>query len=584
MTVPPNSNGSRFGATVSGPSDAPAFIASVIQNLTSNNGNVGSDSFDSGLSQDEDASKLEFQQQDNSGNSVFNFAVARVRLLGKAAATARSVRVFFRLFQAQNSVSDFNENTTYRLASDGLLFGHKIPRLGVQNDQNGSPEYVTVPCFASPRIVLVDPTKSMDDQDDPPNARDLSTNPGVEKDYFFGCWIDNNQPNQLIMPASPPPGNYDGPWQGIQLHSMKDAMTAFPHQCLIAEIRYDDTPIPQGATTSTSDKLAQRNIAWIDGPNPGIPNSRRMVHPVQIRPTPMTAADPDELMITWGNTPKGSMAQLFLPAIDVSNIVSLADRRYSGHQLHEVDAHTIRCTTGGATFIPLPQGTALAAGLLSVDLPASVQRGDLYTINVRQLTDAASVAQQPPPRIVLRDRAASVQTGFTWQRVEGAFQFAIAVSTKEELLLSEERLLAVVRWIQLQTPPTKRWYPVLLRYIEDIAGRVSGFGGNPGSIQPSPTGDVPRLHCPPKAPVGPEEITGKVSGIVYDHFGDFEGFIVETESSHHHRFFTREARMLALVREAWAERVRIRVVSELGREDIPRRLILLDRGTPHAPG
>jgi hypothetical protein len=39
-----------------------------------------------------------------------------------------------------------------------------------------------------------------------------------------------------------------------------------PHQCLIAEIRFDDTPIPNGAIMSSSDKLAQRNIAWIDGP------------------------------------------------------------------------------------------------------------------------------------------------------------------------------------------------------------------------------------------------------------------------------------------------------------------------------
>jgi hypothetical protein len=34
----------------------------------------------------------------------------------------------------------------------------------------------------------------------------------------------------------------------------------------VAEIRFDDTPIPNGAASSTSDKLAQRNIAWLDGP------------------------------------------------------------------------------------------------------------------------------------------------------------------------------------------------------------------------------------------------------------------------------------------------------------------------------
>ncbi len=58
--------------------DAPGFIAAVIENLTQGGGNAGEDSFDPGLSQDEEASALEFQQQDNNGNYVFNFAVARV--------------------------------------------------------------------------------------------------------------------------------------------------------------------------------------------------------------------------------------------------------------------------------------------------------------------------------------------------------------------------------------------------------------------------------------------------------------------------------------------------------------------------
>ncbi len=68
---------------------------------------------------------------------------------------------------------------------------------------------------------------------------------------------------------------------------------------------------------------------------------------------------------------------------------------------------------------------------------------------------------------------------FTWRRIEGACQFAIMISTKEQLLLSEERLLAVLRWMQLQTSPQKRWYPVLSRYIHDVVGRVWGFGGDP---------------------------------------------------------------------------------------------------------
>src|SRR5262249_10073914 len=38
-------------------------------------------------------------------------------------------------------------------------------------------------------------------------------------------------------------------------------------------------------------------------------------------------------------------------------------------------------------------------------------------------------------------------------------------------------------------PPTSRWYPVLSRYEQQITGRVTGFGGDPGSVLPSPIGD-----------------------------------------------------------------------------------------------
>jgi hypothetical protein len=68
---------SRFGATMtSNPGDAPSFIATAIANLTAGKGIVGSDSFDPGLTQNEDASALEFLPQDSSGNRVFNFTVA----------------------------------------------------------------------------------------------------------------------------------------------------------------------------------------------------------------------------------------------------------------------------------------------------------------------------------------------------------------------------------------------------------------------------------------------------------------------------------------------------------------------------
>ena len=115
-----------FNAAITGAGDAAAFIASALP--TSTRTTLEATRF-AGLPQDEDASALEFQQQDSDGNFVFNFALARVRLLGQTPATAQTVRVFFRLFQAQSAASNFDETTRYRFASDGTPFGHKIPLL-----------------------------------------------------------------------------------------------------------------------------------------------------------------------------------------------------------------------------------------------------------------------------------------------------------------------------------------------------------------------------------------------------------------------------------------------------------------------
>jgi hypothetical protein len=169
--------------------------------------------------------------------------------------------------------------------------------------------------------------------------------------------------------------------------------------------------------------------------------------------------------------------------LKANDILDLATARYSTHHITQVDPHTIAFDTGGVTFVPLPQGAALAAGLLAVDLPSSIHKGDVYEIVVRQVTDDV------PQQVIEVDgrpgqTAAFDNEPFGWRRVAGAFQFTITISTKEQLLLPEERLLAVMRWIWEHMPPQKRWYPVLQRYISDLAGRVQGFGGNPHRFHP----------------------------------------------------------------------------------------------------
>jgi hypothetical protein len=579
---------SRFGATMTrNASDAPGFIAQVIGNFTSGKGTAGGEHYDTALSQDEDPSALEFLQQDSSGNFVFNFALARVRLVGKTpGAVAKKVRVFFRLFQAQSTVSNFDTATTYRFSSDGQLNGVTVPLLGVQNG-----EYVTVPCFATPRVNVNPATNayvpvSMATQpEDTPNAKNIDVTPNAEVDTFFGCWLDVNQPQQAFLPSTPPGGNPDGPFSG-GLQSLNAVISNAAHQCLIAEIRYDDTPVPPGATTGDSDKLAQRNIAWIDGPNPGGAESRAMPHPFEIRATPASAPQPDELLVFWGNTPPGSTASFFLPALNAAHIIEAADALYPLHQLTSSGAHTIECPTGGVTFIPIPSGTARAAGLLTVDLPAGITKGDRYDIVVRQVTSASMTAPPPPPPIK-RGTAAAAAAGdgvtYTWRTVLGTFQVSIVISTKEQLLLPEERLLAWLRWKLEVVPSHVRWYPVLKRYEQVVAGRVHGFGGNPGTILPSPLGNVPgHVHPPGPGPshAAEECYTGKVVGIIHDRFGDFTGFLLLTEEGHEHHFKGHEPAVRELIERAWEDRALITVCVKKHVPEWPASIIL--RRLPHS--
>src|SRR5277367_6053652 len=90
--------------------------------------------------------------------------------------------------------------------------------------------------------------------------------------------------------------------------------------------------------------------------------------------------------------------------------------------------------------------------------------------------------------------------------------------------------LAILKWRQTILSKTSRWYPILQRYITYIEGRILGMGGDPAKILPSPLGTanqpigqrgLPILH-----PVHPDEhkFVGKVEAVIYDRFGDFEGF------------------------------------------------------------
>ena len=63
-----------------------------------------------------------------------------------------------------------------------------------------------------------------------------------------------------------------------------------------------------------------------------------------------------------------------------------------------------------------------------------------------------------------------------WRYVTGSFAVRIPVTTVKEMLPLEENTLAIMKWRLTQMTPTNRWYPVLVRYITYLAGRVDDSG------------------------------------------------------------------------------------------------------------
>lgn len=283
----------RFGATMGATSaDASAFIKQVIANL--NAGNSGGQTFDS-ISTDPQTSSLELSEKVN-GTNVFNFAIAKVRYRGTV--DISNVRVFFRLFPAATTSTNFDSNTTYRRATQGTS---AISLLGL----SGGGDLLTIPCFAEPRVNSG--VVSIATQTDPANIRPIVHDPGGnEVAAYFGCWLDINQTTPQF-PLKPSPSN--GPWTSGR-KSVQELMRN-AHQCLVAEIAFDPDPIPAGVSPAVSDKLAQRNLVIVQSANPGIDASRRILTTFDLHPvvgSQELQVAPDELLIEWGNTPRGSVA------------------------------------------------------------------------------------------------------------------------------------------------------------------------------------------------------------------------------------------------------------------------------------
>lgn len=451
---------SRFGANVG--TDPTGFITQVLTNL--NTGSSGGDTFDA-ISTNQQTSRLELSQMVG-GKRIYNFAVAKVRYRALTT-SATDVRVFFRLFPVATTSVAYDQATTYRRHTSGSTV---IPLLGVKNGQ-----LADIPCFAAPRIDSA--TVSMTTQPDPANVLTMPPNPsGAEVVRYFGCWLDINQTEpQFPLQPSPP----DGPFPSGRM-SIQDLIRN-EHQCLVSEIAFTPAPAQNGATPSVSDKLAQRNLAIVPSANPGLAASRRIPQTFEIRPSVGKPVH-DELMFEWGNVPAGSEATLYLPGMDVDEIIRLAARQYHSYRLRRIDGDTLRLDTGGITYLPIPFSDGNLPGMLTIDLPEAVKKGQVFRVVVRQVTGGYGTIGAAY-RLALRAE-------FTEMRhIVGSFQLTIPVRDKAEMLPGQERLLSNLRWIERAIPAQDRWVRVFGRYVMQVADRVDALGGDSSKVAPSPTGE-----------------------------------------------------------------------------------------------
>jgi hypothetical protein len=103
---------------------------------------------------------------------------------------------------------------------------------------------------------------------------------------------------------------------------------------------------------------------------------------------------------------------------------------------------------------------------------------------------------------------------------------------------------------------------VFERYIRQLGDQVTGLGVDPTQVPAS--ADDPGL---PGGGQGKDVVcyTGKVSEVIFNCFGNFEGFVLES-CDDCHRFRSSEAAIGELVLRACKERLSISVCVKKGRE------------------
>jgi hypothetical protein len=464
----------------------------------------------------------------------YNFAIARVRLRGSSGppGAATDVRVFFRVFASQSPDTDYDPSGTYASQQDAAN------KPGVPLPGSGN---TTVPFFATANIGA-----ETDYQAGGPNIQTL-TIPSGQDDlwWYYGCFLNFYDPSNQIG--------------GQQVQA------ALPgtHHCIVAQIAYDDAPIPTGVSPMSWDQLAQRNLQFTAVENPGPAATHRAPQTLDLRPSKAigrpagNGLPPDELMIDWGNVPKGSTASLYWPAVSAMDVIDLAKTWGGAVGLSSTGANTLELTVeGGVSYVPIPEGAGQNfAGLFTLELPVGIRTGQEFEVLVRRISTSRARHEPPPPRLqsapvskprpTRRRPATEPEPAVVvherldvWRYVVGSFVVRIPVQTAEQMRIPEEMTLAIMKWRLAHLSPGNRWAPVLDRYIKYCSARLDGIGGDSSRVPASLTWTPP---LPGEHGVEHERgPCGKVAEILFDCHGEFEGFVLDECCCHRRLVRSRE--------------------------------------------
>ena len=455
--------------------------------------------------------QLALYERNDGGERIYNYAIARVRYTGTAEVAVTGLSVFFRLWTTGWTALAYSDpksdiRGSYRRKGDGAS---ARPLLGIDGG-----EVNNVPCFASPRA------DDMLNQTDPLNWGQDISGTGSENVRYFGAFLDNNDEVKRFVEAPGAATAFPGADKSVQ-----DLMRG-PHQCLVAEIHFPPDPIRNGDTPANSDDLSQRNILFDEVPNPGAFGSRVAHHTFEFKPSPAalpldlpegissaTAArlHADELAFDWGNLPEDSVVTLYMPQAPRDDVLAYAALRAGPRKLRSAHGNTIQLEPKGVTYVPV-SGPSLQniAGLLTIQLPPSIVKGQRFTVTVRQIDGRRT-------------------------RILGTTRFDIHVGDDASIGPRLLRKFSVLKHIAAGLSAASRWRPIFERYLDEMGERVRALGTDPDSVAPDPTGNGGKPY--PEDPGGPprpdpddgKEICrhGRVAELHYDCCGAIEGFVLD---------------------------------------------------------